>query len=178
MKKRLCLMLILLIIFFAVFRIVKVTHKFRIKDTTIYQIGETIEIENMAMKVTDMRFMTKDDLKQYQELIGEDCDKSMCIVLSVDLKNLLDQETKNDLTFLSMASGAWTQQISYEMFHALNQENASLNLTLQSEQSMQLQLPFILASVQFKDKDWANIQDRDYQLYISLYPEKRLVQLN
>ena len=78
-------MLILLIIFFAVFRIVKVTHKFLINDTTIYQIGEPLEIENMAMKVTDMRFMTKDDLKQYQELIGEDCDKSMCIVLSVDL---------------------------------------------------------------------------------------------
>ena len=55
MKKRLCLMLILLIIFFAVFRIVKVTHKFRIKDTTIYQIGETIEIENYRYALYDQR---------------------------------------------------------------------------------------------------------------------------
>lgn len=74
----------------------------------------------------------------------------------------------------SLESGAWSNGISVPMYDYLNPETDE---PLDSGETITVKMPFRLSYIQFTPSRWKTVRDRQYDLLLSLYPEKVVMEL-
>lgn len=74
----------------------------------------------------------------------------------------------------SLESGCWSNGLSVPMYDYLNPE---ADEPLDSRETITVKMPFRLSYVQFTPSRWKTVRDRQYDLLLSLYPEKVVMEL-
>lgn len=156
-------MLLLLIFIGLVLRIVAVKKQYAYKSITAYQIGETIELQDVNMRVDHMVF---DESNEEQKLVLVTC----------SFTNTTNQSLRYDTTSLTLTSNALHQQTNLMLFATYNE--GGLYVDLAPQETKTLVYPFSIEKYQVTKKQWSMMDKQPYQLIISLYPDKRYVHLN
>ena len=74
----------------------------------------------------------------------------------------------------NLESGAWKNGVDVPMYNYLNPEAFE---PLESGESITVKMPFTMSYVQFIPSRWKTVRDRQYNLLLSLYPEKVVMEL-
>ena len=88
------------------------------------------------------------------------------------------QVTKNqegDDTFafpnVTFSSGAWGNQAEIELFFLLNSHLKSMTLDLAVGETENVILPLVAFETQFTEKQWREVENREYYIDLQFYPE-------
>lgn len=74
----------------------------------------------------------------------------------------------------NLESEAWSNGLNSPMYAYLNPEAEE---PLKSGESITVKMPFMVSYLHFKPSQWKTVRDREYQLMLSLYPEKVVMEL-
>lgn len=177
MKKVILSLACISIALFVSLRIYSVNKQFQREDSIVYQLGDILTLGEIELRITECHFMDLDEQTEYKQYIGDDSEAVECLVLDYYIKNTSEEPVHFENSFLSLGSGAWRQQIHYELFLALNSGASLFDSILDPGEEINLKLPFLLMNYQFTSKDWDNIYDRQFILYITLFPIKQVILL-
>ena len=176
----------------------------RFPPTEIQQYSHDIPVNTDAKgKYTDEKTVentfqiTASDFKVYtvEELISEhqfkDDDipedrfpqyEKKVLMLKVSTKNISDTEQVLELYNVNMqcATLGWSSGVNLNWFKAVNALNPKMSLqpSLKSNESLTLFLPYMIYNHNLSDYGFDNIDQLKFDLVLSLYPKKKLIQLN
>ena len=91
----------------------------------------------------------------------------------VTIHKLKNDSTSLDLSQVTFESGAWGNQYDFDLFMYLNPNLDSLNLKLSEDETVTVTFPITMLDMQFSEKSWENIDDRQFYIVVQYYPEKR-----
>lgn len=101
------------------------------------------------------------------------------LLVHMKLINYTDDERSMDIRHIVAESDTWANGIAQDIFIDLNSgKGKPTEIRLAPKQEMEIIVPFYLCSVQFKPDDWQKIDNRQFDLVLTLYPEKNIVPLN
>lgn len=95
------------------------------------------------------------------------------LMIEMTIHNPTDEEKEFGVP-TNLESKAWCNGLDVPMYVYLNPET---NESLASGESITVKMPFTMLYLQFKPSQWESVRDREYQLLLSLYPEKAVMKL-
>ena len=160
-------------------RYVNLNNKYPPPHVQQYEERQSVPYDSFELTVLETTFMNQETLDatfQDEHSAGV---YPKCIVIDLKIYNNSQSEKQIEIYPFVLESGAWSNGIHLAAFLALNADvdQATLTPTLQPGESCMLKLPFTLTQEQFKPSQWKNIENRDFQLTFSLYPEKKTILL-
>lgn len=189
MKKVKIIIASVMVLFLAagfVFRVVQVNMRYPAAQELRANQSESIDFNGIAYQVTDFRFMTDEELATYQDNMlnpnraasGGEAKEYKCALVEVKAHNTTQEEREARLTYFCLQSGTWRNGI--DLMTLMNYaEKGSLYYQLAPGESVTQVLAFSFSSQQFKnDRLWQDVENRSYELVLSLYPVKRVIELS
>lgn len=178
-------MMLLLAVGF-VFRVVQVNSRYPAAEEVRVNRSESIDFNGITYQVTDFRFMTDEELETYQANVlnpirtvshGE-TQAYKCALVEVKALNTTQQEQSARFTYFCLQSGTWRNGIDLNTLMNYDKEGG-LYYQLPPGKSVTQILAFSFSTRQFKnDRLWQDVEKRNYELVLSLYPVKRVIELS
>jgi len=147
-----------------------------------YKMDEEFSFYGLELKFVNMEILTFDRLIQKYKistdnLQGIEGTEEKVVLINVQIVNKTDEEKIIELFRFSIQSGAWSNDLNYELFLAIN-KNSSVQPTLKQNQKMSVIIPYSAYNVQFTEKNWRSFTTREFEVSLSSYPVKEIVKLN
>lgn len=147
-----------------------------------YKQNQVVSYNSFAIKASEFEVMNEEDIQDlgpvYEDVTTIDGSSIKSIVTEVRIKNPSSQQMKLEVYPFVIESGGYSNGIDADLFHVLNKDEATMIPVLDAGEEITLQLPFTMIESQFTDKDWDNIENREFNLVLSLYPVKKTISSN
>lgn len=140
-----------------------------------YGVGEEVEFGDFTLRVNARSFLKEADKADVLKEEMESGLSPQLLLLNVTIANRGEKTGQADLSSLILESGAWKNGIHLLAFLRVNEngeQTPSLSPELAPGEEQTVQLPFMLSPEQFKESQWPQVQERAYDLVLSLYPQK------
>lgn len=144
-------------------------------------IGQIANVNGYSVQVLSKKMYTKSELNPtLQDMIPTNFpelqdDFRICVV-EVKFQNLNEVEAPLEVFRFMLQSGAWANGIDHEIFDIFNPEG-KLNMVCKPNEEKTLLLTYSVIKKNFHEQDWVNIDQRNFDLVLSVYPEKGLIHL-
>lgn len=183
--KRIILAALVLILAVAyVIRVVQVNLRYPAAEQVRVRMPDSVSYDGITYEVVGFRFMTEEELNTYH---AQTIDPSpvanngkklyKCVLVDMKATNTTQEEKLARFTFFSLQSGIWRNAIDLQTLWNYD-EDGRLARNLAPGESVTQPLPYSFAWGQFKsDKLWEGVEDRDYELVLTLYPVKRVIEI-
>ncbi len=144
-------------------------------------LKQPMKFNHFEIKATSFRVINNTDLLQLgsefeQFTLGHEDFK--CVLTELHIKNISSKNLNIEVFPFTLESIGFSNGINLELFNALNGGDAVMNPELKPNEEITLQLPFTMIEEQFTKKDWNNVNERTFELVLSLYPVKKTIVLN
>ncbi|WP_071396577.1 hypothetical protein [Bacillus tuaregi] len=173
------LLLILSILFMARFN--SLNNKFPPPTIEAYQINEPVRYGSFEITMLEHKMMDKTELQNFSAVYGKlftnEIKDIKSIVTTINIKNTSNKKMILEVYPFILESKGFSNGVNLDLFMALN-TNKTMTPELNAGEEIKLQLPFTLIEKQFTKQDWANVTRREFELVLSLYPEKKSIFLN
>lgn len=143
--------------------------------------GGDIEITILSSELVSMEKILEfapDVQNEIKDTKGEllKHDQKKVLLVNLGIRNLSDAEQTTSVAQFAVQSDAWTNGVDLNTYCALNdvQETA---ITLAARETQEFMIPFYLYDVQFTGNKFQEIDERNFQLVLSTYPVKNMVEL-
>lgn len=178
-KKYLVVILMLLILLLLV-RSVYVNLQYPSPKVYTYGKGEVIHMGNYEIALTGWEWGNGEIIHEVYpgyvliEKDGEEypIDKERIGLAELTIKKVKDDNTILDLTSIWFESGAWGNQFDMDLFMHLNPKLDGLWLEMQQGDIAKVTFPITMLDIQFSEKSWKNIDNREFYIVFQFYPEK------
>lgn len=153
-----------------------------------HSIGERITGGDISITVLSYKLLngkqTKDIAPDY---IIEAYNNDGTIPQDEQIRNLLiylkvenNSDSQKTVSFVDFTpeSYAWKNGLSLELYTLLNPDAGSpLTFYIEPKSNAEVILPYTMIYSQFEDDDWERIEQREFDLVLSQYPTKHIVNL-
>lgn len=156
-------------------------------QTTIvrHQMNERIEGGAASVCVTGCRLASVEEVKKsapdYEMVLADDNGNTQFRYLLITVLFSNDSQSRQELSIPAMLHAqtvTWSNGMDLELFHFLNPgETGPGYMEMEADAEKTLVLPYLLTSGQFKENDWNNIKHLQYQISVSVYPVKHVIDL-
>ena len=96
----------------------------------------------------------------------------------VTIHKVKNDSTSLDLSEVTFESGSWGNQFDFDLFMHLNPNLDNLMLKLSEDETVTVTFPITMLDIQFSEKSWENIDNRQFFIVVQYYPEKRQLACN
>lgn len=170
-------------------RFTYINKKYPNPQIVTHQIGETILGGDVSLLFSDYELYSGERFRKvlpdYQDsVMNEDMSQikdsqKYVLVASVSIENKSTEEKTISLVQITAESVSWSNGIDGEIFALLNEgAKDPMNIHLQPGEKKDLLLPYSIYEFQFQERQWENIESRDYNLVLSYYPVRNIVSLD
>ena len=173
------LLLLIVLIALSAFRITQINKRWPDPEIRTYSLGKEIMGGDIGITATDARLV---EGKEILEIIPEfeleafswsnepiGIEDFKILLVDVTVRNTGADSREVLLHHFSAQSQAWSNAIDLQIFHSIN-EDTGLNLSLPANSAMNVRLPYLLCTPQFRD--WETAGKRHFDLVLSIYPIK------
>lgn len=87
-------------------------------------------------------------------------------------KKMTDADSILDLTRVCAESRAWGNGWDFELYSALNKGAGLSNVQLSKGEEIDIVFPFTMIRLQFREKEWKQIEEREFYAVLNWYPQK------
>lgn len=183
-KLRVWLPVLLLIIVVTVYtgNFMSLNSKFHSPQIKSNSMNQEIVLQGLTFQITEAQMLHTDDITSngtLKELLAEYYSDSfenyILILITAELENRTASSAAFDFTFLHLESGAYSSQAFYPLMHYYN--NFGMMLELGSKEKEEVIIGFPIHKVSFRETDWNNVENREYKLVCSLFPQKEIIPL-
>ncbi len=188
MKRKTVLTIILVIVFSAAavlsaVQIYNVNAQYPQASVVRHQMNETIDGGAASVRVTGCRIASVEEVKKSApdyEIAGSTGQTDYkFLLITVQFRNV--SNTKQELSIPAMLHAqtvTWSNGMELELFHHLNPgETGPGYMEMGAGSEKTLILPYLLTSGQFNEKDWNRVERLQYQISVSIYPVKHVIDL-
>lgn len=182
----LCLVAIIVISAFSLYSIININNSYPSPTVIRHKLGDVIDGGVATVQVTDYKVISYDDLKKLvPNYTGEDsfADKENILYLFVNAKftnKTSETQTLSIPAMMSAETEVWSNGLSMGLFSVINPKITGnpVNLMIKANESIDVVLPYSLFQNHFNKSDWKNVKNLNFDIPISLYPVKNIVQLH
>lgn len=164
----------------SVLQIIQINTRFPQTVISSTRLGDETELNGLKLKATSCEMLPYKSIKENEELYSViakyDTGEVNLIKACLTIKNNSDKEAELPLYDVIFQSNDWANAVNLEVFKYFNTDK-SLSVKLESGESTDVVLPSLLHKAQFSSKAWDKIEDRDFSLVLSLYPQKRIIEM-
>lgn len=138
--------------------------------------------QNTAIKVLNSQIIDKESilkdsgLKKEMEHYYNDNDNYKLINVEIEISNLNNEDAQVSLEHLHLESVSWSLQPFLPV--VLYYNNFGVNISLKGNETKKITLSYPLSENMFSEGGWYKLEQREYYLVYSLYPEKKMVKIN
>ncbi len=161
------------------FRYVTLNQKYPQPNCETYSVSQPVSLGNFEVSVSDSYFLDSETAKEVLLAeFGAGYD-ARCIVLDFSVTNTSDSPQSIELGVFQLQSGTWNNGVNFIAYRDINSDvnDGSLNLQIEPGETYQVKLPFSMIDDSFFPDDWNRVEERQYELVLSLYPVKRVIRL-
>lgn len=155
-----------------------INSKYKNPTVLSKEIGETVDYSNLQFLVVNSGFIPQ---AQVNELWTKELDIfAGCkgYYVTVTVSNTGTEEKKLSLGNFELVSDAWINGVDMEKFLMLNSEDVKQKFLLKPGDTITCTLPFLIVKENFTNRQWEQIEQRKFELVLSLYPFKRVIELS
>lgn len=183
LKKWLLLGIVLIFAIVFVVRFVQVNTKYPAPSYRFVQLGE-VEIPESGLEYSVSRayFASPEEITALYDAIDPDQtmytryipgEQEELLMVELTIHNPTQEEQYFGVPD-SLESGAWRNGVDVPMYDYLNPKAFE---ALGSGETITVKMPFTMSYNQFTPSRWKTVREREYQLMLSLYPEKVVMEI-
>ncbi|SDF92646.1 hypothetical protein [Marvinbryantia formatexigens] len=184
-KNTLLFLMIVLIGLSAVWRYVTLNQKYPNPKITIIPQGEAARIGNYEFVLKDIAWYTGEITEEIipgYTIVSQNgerypAEKEKVILVTLGIKKNKADDTVLDLTNIAFEIGAWHNQHEFFLFEALNGKGM-MQLELKEQEEKEIVFPVYMLDLNFKKKDWEQLERRAVDVVLNYYPEKIILRSN
>lgn len=177
-----CALLMLLILYGVQYR--KVNTQYPAPINVNVRLNENVQVDGIEIKPLKAELL---DGQQIQQVMCNSADTEYdnaydyhdmkLYLMTILCRNVSSQKNNVDFTQWMIEAGAWGNGINGEFFKKIN-ENISIIQDLKPNEEVTVKLPFTMVESMFPKKEWGKMSGRNFNIIISLYPEKIILNAN
>lgn len=171
-KKLTLVILLLAIVSFFIIRYDYINDNYPAPVQNKIAINSTLTINNNSLSVNSYQLTYMSDLTNSVYTGVNDVEDPLVMLINIQVKNKTSYSNLFELSNLTLQSDGWINSIDLDLFLELNSKIDSVYINLNSNQSLQLKLPYLIYKTQFTESQWKKINNRQFSLICSLYPIK------
>ena len=159
-----------------------INSKFHSLHVHSNSMDEGIVVQGVEITITGMEILHTNEIvsnTSLNELLNEYYSSSsenfIILLIKAEINNTNESRTSFDLTTLHLESGAYSSQAFYPLMQYYNKTGMTLELNGLEKKNTTLAFP--IHKVSFRENDWANIENREFELVVSLFPQKEIIPL-
>lgn len=159
-------------------RFIYINQKYPSPTLETVNLNKPIKYLGFEIKVEKSKLIRADEIKKISskdKLLFQY--NSRALLVTINLKNTSKEKKKIDITPFEVESSGWRNAINLELFTEITSNGSTMHPTIDAGKEITLVLPFTMLDVQFTKNDWDNIDNRKFDLVLSLYPVKKSIQL-
>ena len=187
-KNILAILLVLVLISAVILSAVQIYNmNVKYPQTTLikHQMNEIIDGGAASVCVTGCRLASVEEVKksapEYEIALSGDTENTEFRFLLITVLFRNGSQSRQELSIPAMLHAqtvTWSNGMDLELFHYLNPgETGPGYMEMEAGAEKKLVLPYLMTSGQFKETDWKNIEQLKYQISVSIYPVKHVVEL-
>lgn len=174
--------LIFLILLLWLISVIRINLKYPNAANTVYKVNESIEYNEFEINVSKMEFL---DEARTKELFADEIERfgdCRCVLVYITVKNNGSEKRRIELYPFILESDAWKNSIMMSVYQEINEEYIKEGkVTLQPEidayGTYECILTYSIAKTNFTQEQWEGVENRKFDLVLTLYPVKRSVEL-
>lgn len=178
----------LLLAVLSILRIVRLNRLYPSPEIVSHRIGEEIRGGDVVLTFTDYKLTSgaafRKVLPDYTDpVMNADMtairdEQRYVLTAYVKVENQSREEKTVSLVQINAESLSWANGIDGGLFPRLNADNHDpMRISLQPGEAREIVLPYSLYDFQFPKKEWAEIENRAFDLTLSFYPVRNIVLL-
>lgn len=187
-KNILAILLVLVLISAVILSAVQIYNmNVKYPQTTLikHQMNEIIDGGAASVCVTGCRLASVEEVKksapEYEIALSGDTENTEFRFLLITVLFRNGSQSRQELSIPAMLHAqtvTWSNGMDLELFHYLNPgETGPGYMEMEAGAEKKLVLPYLMTSGQFKETDWKNIEQLKYQISVSIYPVKHVIDL-
>lgn len=185
MKRRVIMVpaLLLLLILYGI-QYWKINTKYPAPQNISVCLNETVQVDGVEIKPLKAELLDGHQIQQIMHVSTEaennniyDYHNMKLYLMTILCRNVSSQKNNVDFTQWMVESGAWGNGLNGEFFKNLN-GNISIIQDLKADEEITVELPFTMVESMFSKKEWEKMSSRNFNIIISLYPEKIILKGN
>ena len=152
---------------------ISINRRFPQSNRVIYSCGETgVWNETLAITVKGREWLDSEEVnKRYGDCENQIKGADHCTVLvEMSFKNIGDSKELVQPYHLYLECLGWCNGVSREVYFCCNDDEFEFELKPKEEKT--ILLPYTIFSVDYKDKEWDSVKEKDYSISILQYPTK------
>lgn len=181
-KKKTGYVIVFLILSLWLFFVIRINLKYPVGKTQVYELNEKVEYDGFEICVTKMAFLDKE---KTSELLADEIEQfgdCRCALIYVSVKNNQKEEREIELYPFTLESDAWKNSVIMSAYQEINEEyvtegRVTLRPVIEAGGSYECVLTYCIAKVNFTEKQWKSVENRNYNLVLSLYPVKKSIKV-
>lgn len=190
MKRKNILAILLVLVFISAVilsavQIYNVNVKYPQTTLIKHQMNEIIDGGAASVCVTGCRLASVEEVKksapEYEIALSGDTENTEFRFLLITVLFRNGSQSRQELSIPAMLHAqtvTWSNGMDLELFHYLNPgETGPGYMEMEAGAEKKLVLPYLMTSGQFKETDWKNIEQLKYQISVSIYPVKHVIDL-
>lgn len=145
---------------------------------TTYLYGEAAQIGSYAVVIGDWQWDDGSGIAErfpeynfYLPLIDERLAELRVGLITFHVTKNQEGDDRFAFPNVAFSSGAWSNQAEMELFFLLNSHLKSMTLDLAVGETEKVILPLVVMEHQFTQKQWQEVENREYYIDLQFYPE-------
>lgn len=159
---------------FWVYKVAEVNREYPQASIEHIPCGTETSLENgVKVRVKNTEFLTSGEyIKRYGKNMEISKDEDLCVVLAtISLKNPTTKKQAVDICQFYIEKEGYYNGMALDTFLEQSKGEDTVRILGKSEEQ-EVTLPYILYAYQFKQKDWKQIQEKQFYLVNQRYPVK------
>ncbi len=166
------------------FRIYAINKAYPAAKVKSYSMGDKFDFHGAEISVDGAELCHTSDIiegyvcdqldNQNNPLSNDEC---KVLIVTITAENKTDEELMLPFHEVNAESVGWHNGLGLTEFCAVNEGITWPDIKLPAGETTTVKLTFNMFSIQFKDKEWERVDDREYDLLFSEYPVKTVVEV-
>jgi hypothetical protein len=154
-----------------VFFVANVNRKYQETRSTVCPRGSFAAYDGILYSIVDCKWLDDGEVRTHMQDEGlSDCEyKGM--VVELQITNTTDETKEYSLYECCMEGPGYTNGLCAD-FIVDHPEDNQLHGELAPQESRTVQMPYLCADTMFRKKTWEHLENQEFGLIVSLYPDK------
>lgn len=170
-----------LLLFAAIARMAYLSYLYPSPDVMTLSGDDVLRVGNYEITLTDWKWSDGEIVHQidsdFRLLVTDDgeeypADKERVGLIEITVKKTADDNTVLDFTEVHFESGTWGNQFDLDLFKDLNPDLGTLTPKMGAGETIKVIFPMTMNDMQFPEKSWEKIDDREFYIIFQYYPVK------
>lgn len=145
------------------------------------ELQDSVQVGNYSITFTDWQWADGTMLQElcpgYCMILDENgmeypAERERVGLITLKIRKWEEGESILDLTGIAFESGAWGNQFDMELMYLLNPQLKGLQLRMEKGDCREIIFPMTMLDLQFAEKEWERIDEREFYIVLEYYPEK------